>query len=98
MCPLFPSTFLQSVHDVLGSNARPTPILFFSLKHNLFVAQPLDSCRRFLLASETRLGKSLAYLLPTLRGPQNDRTSVPSTRLPEMNMYLSGILGTECPI
>ena len=50
MCPLFPSTFLQSVHDVLGSNARPIPIHFFSLKHNLFVAQPLDSCRRFLLA------------------------------------------------
>jgi len=53
------------VHDVLGPNARPTPIQSLSLKH-LFVTPSLDSYRRFLLASETGSGKSLAYLLPML--------------------------------
>jgi ATP-dependent RNA helicase MRH4 len=63
--PPLSSGLLQSVHDVLGPNARPTPIQSLSLKH-LFVAPPLDSYRRFLLASETGSGKSLAYLLPML--------------------------------
>ena len=53
------------MNDVLGSDAHPTPIQSLSLKH-LFVAPPLDSYRRFLLASETGSGKSLAYLLPML--------------------------------
>jgi hypothetical protein len=44
---------------------RPTHIHLFSLKHSLIVAQPHDSCRRFLLAFETDLGKLFAYLLPT---------------------------------
>ncbi|KAI0280873.1 P-loop containing nucleoside triphosphate hydrolase protein [Russula aff. rugulosa BPL654] len=63
--PPLSSGLLQSVHDVLGPNARPTPIQSLSLKH-LFVTLPLDSYRRFLLASETGSGKSLAYLLPML--------------------------------
>lgn len=63
--PPLSSGLLQSVHDVLGPNARPTPIQSLSLKH-LFVTPPLDSYRRFLLASETGSGKSLAYLLPML--------------------------------
>ena len=63
--PPLSSGLLQSVNDVLGSDARPTPIQSLSLKH-LFVAPPLDSYRRFLLASETGSGKSLAYLLPML--------------------------------
>jgi ATP-dependent RNA helicase MRH4 len=63
--PPLSSGLLQSVHDVLGPNARPTPIQSLSLKH-LFVTPPLDSFRRFLLASETGSGKSLAYLLPML--------------------------------
>jgi ATP-dependent RNA helicase MRH4 len=63
--PPLSSGLLQSVHEVLGPNARPTPIQSLSLKH-LFVTPPLDSYRRFLLASETGSGKSLAYLLPML--------------------------------
>jgi len=63
--PLSPG-LLQSVHDVLGPDVRPTPIQSLSLKH-LFVTPPLDSYRRFLLASETGSGKSLAYLLPMLQ-------------------------------
>ena len=63
--PPLSSGLLQSVHDVLGHDARPTPIQSLSLKH-LFVNPPLDSYRRFLLASETGSGKSLAYLLPML--------------------------------
>jgi ATP-dependent RNA helicase MRH4, mitochondrial len=61
------SGLLQSVNDVLGPNARPTPIQSLSLKH-LFATSPLESesYRRFLLASETGSGKSLAYLLPML--------------------------------
>ncbi len=63
--PPLSSSLLQSTYDVLGHNARPTPIQSLSLKH-LFVTPPLDSYRRFLLASETGSGKSLAYLLPML--------------------------------
>ena len=56
---------MQSVHDMLGPNARPTPIQSLSLKH-LFATLPPDTYRQFLLASETGSGKSLAYLLPML--------------------------------
>jgi ATP-dependent RNA helicase MRH4 len=63
--PPLSSGLLQSVHELLGPNVRPTPIQSLSLKH-LFVTPPPDSFRRFLLASETGSGKSLAYLLPML--------------------------------
>ena len=56
---------LQSTRDLFGPNASPTPIQALSLKH-LFAAPSGDSYRRFLLASETGSGKSLAYLLPML--------------------------------
>jgi len=52
-----------SVLDVLGPNARPTPIQALSLKH-LFSDSP--SWRQYLLASETGSGKSIAYMLPML--------------------------------
>jgi ATP-dependent RNA helicase MRH4 len=70
-----PSTFaspplsyglLQSIRDMFGPTARPTPIQALSLKH-LFANPSADSYRRFLLASETGSGKSLAYLLPMLQ-------------------------------
>jgi ATP-dependent RNA helicase MRH4, mitochondrial len=63
--PPLSSGLFQSVHDVLGPNACPTPIQSLSLKH-VFSTPPLGSYRRFLLASETGSGKSLAYLLPML--------------------------------
>ena len=63
--PPLSADLLQSVHDVLGDNARPTPIQSLSLKH-LFPPPPLDGHRCFLLASETGSGKSLAYLLPMM--------------------------------
>ncbi|KAI9461070.1 P-loop containing nucleoside triphosphate hydrolase protein [Russula earlei] len=62
--PLSPG-LQQSVHDLLGPSARPTLIQSLSLKY-LFFAEPSDAYRRFLLASETGSGKSLAYLLPML--------------------------------
>ena len=63
--PPLSSDLLQSVHDVLGHNARPTPIQSLTLKH-LFIPPPPDAHRCFLLASETGSGKSLAYLLPMM--------------------------------
>ncbi|KAI9437273.1 P-loop containing nucleoside triphosphate hydrolase protein [Lactarius indigo] len=63
--PPLSAGLLQSIRDMLGPTARPTPIQALSLKH-LFVQPSADSHRRFLLASETGSGKSLAYLLPML--------------------------------
>jgi ATP-dependent RNA helicase MRH4 len=63
--PLSPG-LLQSMRDMFGPTARPTPIQALSLKH-LFATPSADSYRRFLLASETGSGKSLAYLLPMLQ-------------------------------
>jgi ATP-dependent RNA helicase MRH4 len=51
---------------MLGPTAGPTPIQALSLKH-LFATPSTDTYRRFLLASETGSGKSLAYLLPMLQ-------------------------------
>lgn len=53
----------DSVLQVLGSSAFPTPIQALSLKH-LFTDTP--EWRQYLLASETGSGKSIAYLLPML--------------------------------
>ena len=53
----------DSVHQVLGQSASPTPIQALSLKH-LFSDTP--EWRQYLLASETGSGKSMAYLLPML--------------------------------
>ncbi|PIL30045.1 transporter [Ganoderma sinense ZZ0214-1] len=59
---------LTSVHDVLGPDARPTPIQALSLKH-LVNEHEHDPARYYehLLASETGSGKSIAYLLPMLQ-------------------------------
>jgi ATP-dependent RNA helicase MRH4, mitochondrial len=62
--PLLPG-LVESVTDVLGSNARPTPIQALSLKH-LFNEDQAE-WRQYLLASETGSGKSIAYLLPMLQ-------------------------------
>ena len=73
--PPLSSGLFQSVHDMLGPDARPTPIQSLSLKH-LFATQPSDAYRQFLLASETGSGKSLAYLLPmlhSLKATENQR-------------------------
>jgi ATP-dependent RNA helicase MRH4, mitochondrial len=53
----------DSVYQVLGPSASPTPIQALSLKH-LFCDTP--EWRQYLLASETGSGKSIAYLLPML--------------------------------
>ena len=60
--------FLTSVTDVLGPDARPTPIQALSLKHLVNVNEH-DPSRYYehLLASETGSGKSIAYLLPMLQ-------------------------------
>jgi ATP-dependent RNA helicase MRH4, mitochondrial len=64
--PPLSSDLLQSVHDLLGHNARPTPIQSLSLKHLFHSPPDAHLHRRFLLASETGSGKSLAYLLPMM--------------------------------
>lgn len=73
---------LQSVYEVLGPNAVPSPIQALSLKH-LFAHPPHIPSKnkpaqdvitspvkypwnQYLLASETGSGKSIAYLLPML--------------------------------
>ncbi|KAI1787628.1 P-loop containing nucleoside triphosphate hydrolase protein [Ganoderma leucocontextum] len=57
---------LTSVLDVLGPDARPTPIQALSLKHLVNEHDP-SRCYEHLLASETGSGKSIAYLLPMLQ-------------------------------
>lgn len=60
---------LSSVLDVLGPDAKPTPIQALSLKH-IFGADrgtgKSDNWVQYLLASETGSGKSIAYFLPVL--------------------------------
>ncbi|KAF5309553.1 hypothetical protein D9619_012469 [Psilocybe cf. subviscida] len=72
--PLMPG-LVSSLHEVLGRDARPTPIQALSIKHLLGAdSKPADvpgappGWRQFLLASETGSGKSIAYLLPLLQG------------------------------
>ena len=76
--PLLPG-LLKSLKEVVGNDARPTPIQSLSLKwllkHPGSSATQLPNVntttprqwRQFLLASETGSGKSIAYLLPLLQ-------------------------------
>ncbi|KAL1940546.1 hypothetical protein VTO73DRAFT_7981 [Trametes versicolor] len=62
---------VQSIHNILGPDAEPTPIQALSIKHLVKPesATPEEHAqyRQFLLASETGSGKSMAYLLPLLQ-------------------------------
>ncbi len=62
---------VQSVHNILGPDAEPTPIQALAIKHLVKPesATPEEHAqyRQFLLASETGSGKSMAYLLPLLQ-------------------------------
>ena len=69
--PLMPG-LLDSVVDVLGPHAIPTPIQALAIKHLLYPWKTKEDAqqmkwREFLLASETGSGKSIAYLLPLLQ-------------------------------
>lgn len=68
--PLMPG-LLDSVIDVLGPHATPTPIQGLAIKHVLYPwkseEETQQKWREFLLASETGSGKSLAYMLPMLQ-------------------------------
>jgi ATP-dependent RNA helicase MRH4 len=75
--PLLPG-LLKSLKEMVGDDARPTPIQSLSLKwllkHPYSAATQLPNVdttpgqwRQFLLASETGSGKSIAYLLPLLQ-------------------------------
>jgi len=66
----------DSVHQVLGQSASPTPIQALSLKH-LFSDTP--EWRQYLLASETGSGKSIAYLLPMLHHLKKSELSPPES-------------------
>ncbi|KAH9931295.1 P-loop containing nucleoside triphosphate hydrolase protein [Fomitopsis serialis] len=87
---------LNSVVDVLGPHAKPTPIQALSLKHLFNRPLPGSSTSQVeddveyvqcLLASETGSGKSMAYLLPMLQDLkiselQSDPVSLPPSQLP----------------
>lgn len=62
--PLMPG-LLSCLKDVLGPNAKPTPIQALSLQHLL--SDDDKKYKEYLLASETGSGKSIAYLLPLLQ-------------------------------
>ncbi|KAF8797685.1 P-loop containing nucleoside triphosphate hydrolase protein [Phlegmacium glaucopus] len=72
--PLLPG-LLTSLKEMIGNDARPTPIQSLSLKwllaHPGAQSPSIDTAprrwRQFLLASETGSGKSIAYLLPLLQ-------------------------------
>ncbi|KAG6378348.1 P-loop containing nucleoside triphosphate hydrolase protein [Boletus reticuloceps] len=64
--PLLPG-LLQSVKEVLGQDAVPTPIQALSLKHLMKEPGAESKWKEYLLASETGSGKSMAYLLPLLQ-------------------------------
>ena len=66
----------DSVHQVLGQSASPTPIQALSLKY-LFSDTP--EWRQYLLASETGSGKSIAYLLPMLHHLKKSELASEST-------------------
>ena len=76
--PLIPA-FSQSVADILGSSAVPTPIQALSLKHLSSLSDEPSEWKKFLLASETGSGKSLAYLLPLLQYLKMTEGSIPNT-------------------
>ncbi|KAJ3575533.1 hypothetical protein NP233_g1038 [Leucocoprinus birnbaumii] len=67
--PLLPG-FIPAISQMLGDDAKPTPIQSLSIKW-LIEESGLDlsksEWKQFLLASETGSGKSLAYLLPLLQ-------------------------------
>ena len=77
--PLLPG-LLKSLKEMVGNDARPTPIQSLSLKWllkhpdssltqlpNVDTTTTPGQWRQFLLASETGSGKSIAYLLPLLQ-------------------------------
>lgn len=61
---------VQSLHEMLGADAKPTAIQSLSIKYILSSHGPnrAEKWNQFLLASETGSGKSIAYLLPMLQG------------------------------
>jgi len=71
----------DSVHQILGQSASPTPIQALSLKH-LFSETP--EWRQYLLASETGSGKSIAYLLPMLHHLKKSELAPPESTLVEI--------------
>ncbi|KAI0074790.1 P-loop containing nucleoside triphosphate hydrolase protein [Panus rudis PR-1116 ss-1] len=60
-----------SVLEILGPDARPSPIQALSMKHlfnlDFDKGKNQNQWRQYLLASETGSGKSIAYLLPMLQ-------------------------------
>ncbi|KAG9015926.1 RNA helicase [Tulasnella sp. 427] len=69
--PLLLPGLVDSIKDLVGKDARPTPIQALSLAH--FTTRPEQGKKRrrtkeTLLASETGSGKSLAYLVPVIEG------------------------------
>jgi ATP-dependent RNA helicase MRH4, mitochondrial len=66
--PLLPG-LVNSLHEMLSADARPTPIQSLSIKCLLqnSHSSPSPGWREYLLASEMGSGKSITYLLPLLQ-------------------------------
>ncbi|KAL5476582.1 MRH4_2 [Sanghuangporus weigelae] len=83
--PLLLPALTQSMTDVLGENAAPTPIQGLALKHLMSLAHA-RSWQEFLLASETGSGKSFAYLLPLIQYlKETDEAAINSTQCLPVN-------------
>ncbi|EDR11829.1 uncharacterized protein LACBIDRAFT_313663 [Laccaria bicolor S238N-H82] len=72
---------LSSLKEVLGANAKPTPIQSLSLK---WLLNQSPGWKQFLLASETGSGKSIAYLVPLLQNLKQAELDTAATEVPHV--------------
>lgn len=82
--PLLPG-LLESLTDVLGPDAKPTPIQAMSISHLLDSPNMGEGHKQCLLASETGSGKSIAYLLPLLQSLKQSEPSASAERERDIN-------------
>jgi ATP-dependent RNA helicase MRH4 len=78
--PILPG-LLSSLKEVLGPNAKPTPIQSLSLK---WLLNQSPGWKQFLLASETGSGKSIAYLLPLLQNLKQAELDTAAAEVPHV--------------
>ena len=78
--PILPG-LLSSLKEVLGPNAKPTPIQSLSLK---WLLNQSPGWKQFLLASETGSGKSIAYLVPLLQNLKQAELDTAAAEVPHV--------------
>lgn len=97
--PLLPG-LVDSVKDLVGKDARPTPIQALSLAHfttSLGQGQKRRRTRETLLASETGSGKSMAYLLPVIQGLKETEGAPVRPKNPNPNVVSGPRAIVLCP-